>query len=155
MLMTIEESDHILARLPPPPYGIDEWMIACNVASYHTSENGYDRFTGRTVRVGPWPDTYNWSDAYDITEGCCFSAWHKLRTTEEKMEEIFRGFFNFVLGKGINPEALHRELCKIRGYLGYVGRAGFSIGTFNFFQRGRLSPYNSDDVVDPYGPAHT
>jgi hypothetical protein len=68
------------------------------------------------------------------------------------MEEIFRGFFNLVLGSGINPEALHRELCKIKSYLEYNGRTGFTIGSYALFQRGRLSPYNDDFVIDPYGP---
>jgi hypothetical protein len=151
MRMTIEESDRILARLKPAPYDIDGWMIGFNEQSYHQSDNSYERFTGKAVRVGPWPDRYRWSDAYHATQGCCFSAWHKL-TAEEKMEEIFRGFFNLVLGSGINPEALHRELCKIKGYLEYNGRSGFGIGSCAIFQRGRLSPYNDDFVIDPYGP---
>jgi hypothetical protein len=151
MQRTIEESDRILTRLQPPPYNIDEWMIGYKAASYHQTDNSYDRFTGKAVRVGPWPDSHHWSDAYDATQGCCFSGWHELRTIEQKMEEIFRGFFNLVLGDGINPEALHRELCKIKGYLEYTGRTGFGIGSYTFFQRGRLSPYNNDYVVDPYG----
>src|SRR5215467_9452944 len=154
MRLTIKESDHILAHLPPPPYSIDKWMIGCNPARYHESNDRHDRFTGRAVRVGPWPDRYRWSNAYFITLGCCFSAWRELRTIEEKMNEIFRGFFNLVLGYGINPEALHRELCKIKGYLEYAGRVGFSLGNYRFFQHGRLSPYNDDYVIDPYGPIH-
>ena len=152
MADTIEESDDILSRLPPPPYGIDEWMIGYNSPNHHWSDSSYDRFTGRAVRVGPWPDRYDWSDAYDSTRGCCFSAWHELRTAEEKMEEIFRGFFDLVLGNGINPEALHRELCKIKGYLEYDGRTGFGTGRYTFFQRGRLAPYSDNYVIDPYGP---
>jgi len=68
------------------------------------------------------------------------------------MEEVFRGFFHFVLGYGINPEALHRELSKIKGYLEYDGHGGFGIGKYRYFQKGRLSPYNDDCVIDPYGP---
>jgi hypothetical protein len=62
MRMTIEESDRILARLKPPPYDIDGWMIGFNEQSYHESDNSYERFTGKAVRVGPWPDRYRWSD---------------------------------------------------------------------------------------------
>ena len=150
-MLTIEQSDHILSRLRPPPYEIDEWMIGYNTASHHERDDSYDRFAGRVVRVGPWPDRAGWSEAYKGTQGCCFTEWHDLRA-EQKMEGIFRGFFNLVLGNGINPEALHRELCKIKGYLEYVGRSGFGLGAYTFFQRGRLSPYSADYVIDPYGP---
>ena len=126
-------------------YDIDQWMVG-----WTAPETGEPR--SQEVRVGPWPDKTRWSDAYDSTAGCAFSDWHKIETDEEKIDELIRGFFFLVLGERIDPDAVHREFSKIKGYLEYDGRLGVGMGKYTFFQRGRLSPYNGDEVIDPYPP---
>lgn len=128
-------------------YDIDHWMVGWN-----SPEKSGPR--SQEVKVGPWPDKTRWSDDFEATAGCCNATWHdELETQEEKIDELIRGFFYLVLSEGIDPDAVHQEFSKIRGYLEYAGRVGLGMGKYTFFQRGRLSPYNGDEVIDPYPSA--
>jgi hypothetical protein len=117
-------------------FHIDSWMIGWTPTWVKDEPNP------GAIEVGPWPDTTRWSDAYVNTSGCCNAGWDELTSSEQKMDEIIRGFYQLVLADGIDAFALHLEFCKIDGYLDYEGSIGFGGGTAIFFQDGRLSPYN-------------
>lgn len=122
----------------------DKWMIAWNAPSgtYGTKRNGSPREAG-AVKVMPWPDQTGESRDYCSSAGCCnFRVkWDHL-TQEQLMEELIRGFFDLVLGQGLDPQAIHREFSKIEGYLSYAGNVGLGRGAYVFFQDGKMNPYN-------------
>ena len=96
-------------------FGIDNWMVAWTPA-WMTEQADHPRWRGGQVRVGPWPDETGWSDAYACTAGCCnIPHWVALKFTEQKIDELIRGFFYLVLGQELDPQAVHREFSKI-GY---------------------------------------
>ena len=119
-------------------YGIDNWMVVWNSAPM-TAQAGHP---GGQVRVGPYPDETGRFAAYASSAGCCYPHWHELKTMEQKMDELIRGFFYLVLGEGLDPQAVHRGFSKIEGYLDYEGNVGLGKGPSVWFQRGKYAPYN-------------
>jgi hypothetical protein len=118
-------------------------MIAWNPDEEWIAESTRLKAGPKAVEVGPWPDYTGWSNPYLCTAGCCAVAyWPKLRTREQKMEELIRGFFYLVLSEGLEPDAVHREFSKIRGYLEYEGSIGLGFGPAVFFQDGKMNPYS-------------
>ena len=105
---------------------IDAWMVEWN------------RDTG-DVEVVAHPAEFQRRAGY-YSAGCCFRWKH--RTRAQKMDQIIRGFMFLVLGEGIDPQAVHREFSKIKGYLEYRGELGLGLGNYVWFQRGRMDPYN-------------
>jgi hypothetical protein len=95
-----------------------------------------------TLRARSRSDRTRWSKKYIATAGCCYSRWTELKTNQQKIDELIRGFFNLVLGDGLDPKAVHREFSKIEGYLDYEGNIGLGRGSYVFFQDGKLAPYN-------------
>ncbi len=108
-------------------FDMDHWMIAWNPGP------------AATVEVGPWPDTTGWSSRYPFAAGCCYARWHKL-THEKKLEQMIRGIVYLALTYGLEPQAIHRELSKVDGYLDYHGEIGLGIGEYGLFQNGRMDP---------------
>lgn len=113
-------------------YDIDHWMVAWTPG---------DQGDTKQVRVGPWPDYSRWSDAYDMTSGCCnLRRWPTL-THHEKIQEILNGFFYLVLSERLDPDALLIEFLKIREFKD--AEASFLGGyPYILFQDGKCSPYN-------------
>ena len=121
----------------------DKWMVAWNPTYWPGTDSKGNPVVLGAIEVGPWPDRTGWSRAYTSTAGCCifFVDWEEA-SQEQLMEELIRGFFYLVLSEGIDPQAVHREFSKIEGYLDYAGNIGVGMGSYVFFQDGRLSPYN-------------
>jgi hypothetical protein len=120
-------------------YNIDGWMVGWNPVMYGQDQ---DRYPPGAIEVGPHPDRTRWSQKNIATAGCCYSRWTELKTNQQKIDELIRGFFNLVLGDGLDPKAVHREFSKIEGYLDYEGNIGLGRGSYVFFQDGKLAPYN-------------
>jgi hypothetical protein len=83
-------------------YAIDKWMAVWNMDS-------------REVKVGPWPDVSGWSGRYDMSLGCCSSNRHRMSAEGQAMM-LFIDFHSLVIGRGLDPQAVHREFLKIDEY---------------------------------------
>src|SRR5437868_2104172 len=80
-------------------YSIDEWMVGWNPGSGE-------------VEIGPWPDATRWSDCYQMTSGCCYSARHAL-SADGKAMMLFIDFHTLVVRDGVSPQDAHRQFLKI------------------------------------------
>ena len=110
-----------------PAFDLDHWMIA------------WDRDSGH-VEVGQWPDETGWSKHLS-TAGCCFAYWKTL-TRKQKVQELVNGLFFLVLSERLDPQAVHRELWKIRDYR-KLKMSPLGMGSYIMFQgKGRCDPYN-------------
>lgn len=67
------------------------------------------------VKVGPWPDETGWSDAYAMTDGACFTAYHEM-TLDERLAAIFILFTLIVVGEGLDPKIVHQAFLAIDEY---------------------------------------
>ncbi len=67
------------------------------------------------VEVGPWPDRTGWSDAYRMTGGACYTAYHKM-PEDRRLMMLFVDFNTCVVRDKVRAEAVHREFLKIDEY---------------------------------------
>ena len=121
----------------------DKWQVAWNPrrGTYGLKRNGEAREPG-AVKMLPMPSDGEYHD-FCCTSGCCnFDIEWAALSQEQLMDELIRGFFFLVLSEGIDPDAVHSEFSKIKGYLSYAGRVGLGQGHCVFFQGGNLNPYN-------------
>ena len=82
-------------------YSDKNWMIAWNTSD-----------SVPRMEVGPWPDRTGWSNAYDMTTGCCYSLVQDLDDAEQArllVNEAVNLMFN-----GIPSQIVLEEFSKIR-----------------------------------------
>lgn len=81
-------------------------MIAWNPYSNH-------------IKVGPWPDTNNWSFKYRMTCGACNLEVHSL-TADQQLANLFIHFNNIVVRDGVDVQAAHDAFLNIDEYRQYI-----------------------------------
>lgn len=67
------------------------------------------------IKVGPWPERNDWSDAYEATTGACETRLH-LMTPDQQRALLFIHFNTIVVGDGVDVQAAHRAFLKIDEY---------------------------------------
>ena len=95
---------------------IDNWMVAWNPKHSTSALDALDptRKAG-AVKVGRWPDEKGWSDKFDSTAGCDWTATSKMDLLGKVMM-MFIDFHTLVVRDGIDPQVLHKEFLKIDEY---------------------------------------
>lgn len=64
------------------------------------------------IEVGPWPDKTGWSRKYDLTTGCCYTAYREL--PEEEQAQRLLNEAAHISFQGMPAEDVLEELSKIR-----------------------------------------
>ena len=76
--------------------------------------------TAGQVKVGPFPDTIDWSHPYAFTGGACYTNLRSM-SEQERLVRLFIAFHDIVVRDGIDPQAAHQAFMSIDEYSRCVG----------------------------------
>lgn len=68
-----------------------------------------------SIKVGPWPDRFRWSNRYELTDGACFRHWGKAEP-ETLALLVMLAFHTAVVRDGIPVDAAHDAFLNIDQY---------------------------------------
>lgn len=67
------------------------------------------------IKVGPWPDTAGWSEAFPLTSGACYAEVRKM-TGWQAVAMMLLDFHAVVVRDGVSPQAAHEAFLAIDEY---------------------------------------